>query len=144
MKISFATKAIFLNRKLDLKGTPFGQNYHSLRRYFRHNEKLDFLLAPDQEIRSTEAFLQDSFDSLGCNNIRDKIAAIDLHGQLPDEFLLMTDRFSMAHSLEARVIFLDNELFDFVFSIPAEHRTHYNDVKYLLKKSMHDLFLTLF
>ena len=131
---------LFLNRTFDLKGTPFGANYHSLRRYFRHNEKLDFLLASDQEICSTEAFLQDSFNSLGCNNIRDKIASIDLHGQLPDEFLLMTDRFSMAHSLEARVPLLDNELFDFVFSIPADQRTNYKDVKYLLKKSMHDLF----
>ena len=32
---------------------------------------------------------------------------LTMRTQLPEEFLFMTDRFSMAHSLEARVPFLD-------------------------------------
>lgn len=51
----------------------------------------------------------------------------------------MTDRFSMAHSLEARVPFLDHELVEFVASIPASLRTRPDDLKALLKAAVADL-----
>ena len=51
----------------------------------------------------------------------------------------MNDRFSMAHSLEARTPFLDNELVDLVLSIPAKLRTKPKDLKYLLRKSLQNL-----
>jgi asparagine synthase (glutamine-hydrolysing) len=52
---------------------------------------------------------------------------------------MMTDRFSMAHSLEARVPFLDHKLVELIFRIPASIRTRPDDLKYLLKKSVADL-----
>jgi asparagine synthase (glutamine-hydrolysing) len=58
---------------------------------------------------------------------------------LTDEFLSMTDRLSMAHSLEARVPFLDHEFVETVFSIPSSLRTKPDDLKYLLKASVADL-----
>ena len=64
---------------------------------------------------------------------------MEMHGQLAEEFLFMTDRFSMAHGLEARVPFLDSELVDFVFSIPASQRTNPKNLKYLLKHAVKDL-----
>ncbi|MCM0019858.1 MAG: asparagine synthase (glutamine-hydrolyzing) [Tagaea sp.] len=54
---------------------------------------------------------------------RDRLAAVDLATQLPEEFLAMTDRFSMAHSLEARPPFLDNTMVDLALTIPAELRS---------------------
>ena len=45
----------------------------------------------------------------------------------------MTDRFSMAHSIEARPCFLENELVDFALSIPAYIRTKTFNTKYLLR-----------
>ena len=42
--------------------------------------------------------------------LRDRVVRMDLATQLPNEFLQMTDRFSMAHSIEARTPFLDLEL----------------------------------
>jgi asparagine synthase (glutamine-hydrolysing) len=66
--------------------------------------------------------------------IRDRVAAIDIETQLAEEFLMMTDRFSMAHSLEARTPFLDNELADLAFAVPAAIRTRRGDLKGLLRK----------
>jgi asparagine synthase (glutamine-hydrolysing) len=52
---------------------------------------------------------------------------------------MVTDRFAMAHSVEARVPFLDREMIDLVFTIPAEVRTRAEDPKYLLKAAIGDL-----
>lgn len=46
----------------------------------------------------------------------------DFTVKLPDDFLLVEDRMSMAHSLESRVPFLDNELIDLAFSIPFSQK----------------------
>lgn len=70
---------------------------------------------------------------------RDTLSCVAFATQLPEEFLLMTDRFSMAHSLEARVPFLDHEFVEFVATIPAGIRTKRADLKYLLRKAIADL-----
>jgi asparagine synthase (glutamine-hydrolysing) len=73
---------------------------------------------------------------------RSRVAYADFHLQLPEEFLLMTDRFSMAHSLEARTPFLDKELIDTVFSIPPEIRTTQASLKGLFIEAVADLLPT--
>lgn len=70
---------------------------------------------------------------------RDGLMQLALRTQLPEEFLFMTDRFSMAHSLEARVPFLDQTFVDLMLRIPATIRTKPNDPKYLLRQAVRDL-----
>ena len=72
-------------------------------------------------------------------NPRNLVMQTDFRYQLPHEFLFMTDRFSMAHSLEARTPFLDTQLIDLVRRIPAEVRTRLDDPKYLLRLAVGDL-----
>jgi len=54
------------------------------------------------------------YRSCPSRDLRDRSLAMDLGLQLPEEFLMMTDRFSMAHSLEARVPLLDQEFVETV------------------------------
>jgi asparagine synthase (glutamine-hydrolysing) len=68
--------------------------------------------------------------------MRNGVAYVDLQTQLPEEFLLMTDRFSMAHSLEARTPFLDHIFAERVLSIPPHIRTRPGSLKYLLKRAV--------
>jgi asparagine synthase (glutamine-hydrolysing) len=56
-----------------------------------------------------------------------------LHG-----LLLIEDRLSMAHSLEARVPFLDNELVDFALTIPAQLKLSGARSKDLFRRAMRD------
>jgi asparagine synthase (glutamine-hydrolysing) len=48
----------------------------------------------------------------------------DLYLYLPDDLLPLTDRISMAHSLEVRVPFLDHQLLEFVARLPAKFKVH--------------------
>ncbi len=52
----------------------------------------------------------------------DLLCAMELHCTLSEEFLNYTDRMSMAHSLEARVPFLDHELVEYVMKHPVKER----------------------
>src|SRR6266516_1494246 len=54
-----------------------------------------------------------------------------LHG-----LLLIEDKLSMAHSLESRVPFLDNELVDLALTIPAQLKLHGGLSKGLFRKAM--------
>jgi asparagine synthase (glutamine-hydrolysing) len=120
-------------------GAPFGGSYHALRRYFTDEEKSGMMSEQFCNEFSTSKFIQAQYDQQASGPLRDRLAGMELHGQLAEEFLFMTDRFSMAHGLEARVPFLDTELVDFVFSIPASQRTDPRNLKYLLKQAVADL-----
>ena len=70
---------------------------------------------------------------------RSRVAFMDFQLQLPEEFLFMTDRFSMAHSVEARTPLLDRELVETVFRIPPEARTTSGSLKRLFIAAVADL-----
>jgi asparagine synthase (glutamine-hydrolysing) len=58
--------------------------------------------------------------STSSGNLFDKQIKYELKSYLPD-LLLRQDKMSMAHSIENRVPFLDNELVAASFNIPNEH-----------------------
>ena len=130
---------LWLHARCFAGGAPFGRSYHALRRYFSDKEKGGILSEQFCNDFSTSKFIQAQYDQQASGPLRDRLAGMELHGQLAEEFLFMTDRFSMAHRIEARVPFLDTELVDFVFSIPASQRTDPRNLKYLLKQAVADL-----
>ena len=87
----------------------------------------------------TAEMLQQFYDDSGAIEIRNGFTCVDMQTQLAEEFLLMTDRFSMAHSLEARVPFLDHVFVERMLRIPPEVRTRPDNLKYLLKKAVSHL-----
>jgi asparagine synthase (glutamine-hydrolysing) len=60
----------------------------------------------------------------------------DLYLYLPDDLLPLSDRVSMAHSLEVRVPFLDHELVEFAARIPARFKVHRFHKKVLFRKAI--------
>jgi len=53
-----------------------------------------------------------------------------------EELLRFADRNSMAHAVEVRLPFLEHELVEFLFSLPAELKIHNGWTKWLLRKSV--------
>ncbi len=60
----------------------------------------------------------------------------DLFLYLPDDLLPLSDRVSMAHSLEVRVPFVDHELVEFAARIPAHLKVHRLQKKYIFRKAI--------
>ncbi len=60
--------------------------------------------------------------------------ANDMRMNLCDDLLLYTDKISMNFSIEARVPMLDNDLVDFVESLPLGYKISGKDGKYIHKK----------
>jgi asparagine synthase (glutamine-hydrolysing) len=85
---------------------------------------------------STTDLLAAVYDSRSELALRDRVAHTDIATQLPDEFLTMTDRFSMAHGVEARTPFLDHRFVESVLAIPASERTARRDLKGLLRRAV--------
>ena len=58
----------------------------------------------------------------------------DIRMNLCDDLLLYTDKISMNFSIEARVPMLDNDLIDFIESLPLEYKLNGIEGKYIHKK----------
>jgi len=58
----------------------------------------------------------------------------DMRMNLSDDLLLYTDKISMNFSIEARVPLLDNDLIDFIESLPLGHKIHNKVGKYIHKR----------
>jgi asparagine synthase (glutamine-hydrolysing) len=119
---------------------PFGRYYYANFEYFSDEcKRAEVLRTQNGDLQDTASYLQKVYDLSEAPDLRNGLAAVDFRTQLAEEFLFMTDRFSMAHSLEARVPFLDHNLVETVFRIPPSIRTAAGDLKYLFKRAIGDL-----
>ncbi len=71
-----------------------------------------------------------------------RLQDVDLGIYLVDDLLVKTDRASMAHSLEARVPFLDSVVTNLAFALPTRHRVRGLRKKVLLRKAVAPLLPT--
>jgi asparagine synthase (glutamine-hydrolysing) len=63
----------------------------------------------------------------------DKMLYADIMTRLPEHSLVLTDRMTMAHSLEARSPFLDHTLVEFMASFPSNLKIRNRELKYVLR-----------
>jgi asparagine synthase (glutamine-hydrolysing) len=68
-----------------------------------------------------------------------RLQDVDLGTYLVDDLLVKTDRASMAHSLEARVPFLDPMVTNFALALPSRHKVRGLRKKVLLRKAAEPL-----
>lgn len=81
-----------------------------------------------------------AFAAAGQDDALNRMFAVDAETQLPDDMLLLTDKMSMAVSLECRVPLLDRALVEMAASIPAELKVKNGRLKHLMKNALADTF----
>jgi asparagine synthase (glutamine-hydrolysing) len=64
-----------------------------------------------------------------------KITAMELALRLPEHLLMRVDKMTMAHSIEARVPFLDQDLVEFAMRLPLSYKLSDGLGKRLVKKA---------
>ncbi len=74
---------------------------------------------------------------IGCE--LDFLQYLDIKTYLQDDLLVKADRASMANSLEVRVPYLDQELAEFMFSLPPCLRLKNFTTKYIFKKTVKNI-----
>jgi asparagine synthase (glutamine-hydrolysing) len=82
-----------------------------------------------------EAFFSPFFENSN-KDFREQVLRAEFAYKMVDDFLLNEDKTSMANSLEVRVPFLDKNLVEFAFSIPAHVKFSGVGLKAVLKKAM--------
>jgi len=65
-----------------------------------------------------------------------RLLHVDLETQLPDDLLLLTDKMTMATSLECRVPLLDVELVELGARLPSELKVRGRELKHVLKRAL--------
>ena len=83
--------------------------------------------------------LAEAFSAVGGEDTLARMFAADALTQLPDDLLLLTDKMTMATSLECRVPLLDHELVELAARIPAGLKVAGGEMKSLMKKALADV-----
>jgi asparagine synthase (glutamine-hydrolysing) len=71
------------------------------------------------------------------SGITEQMLWLDLIGYLPDDILTKLDRASMATSLEARVPFLDRDVFDLAWRMPMDLKLRGGVTKWILRQVLY-------
>ena len=90
-------------------------------------------VAPDQDPLAT------AFASAGNQDELNRMFAVDAETQLPDDLLMLTDKMSMAVSLECRVPLLDHNLVELAAAMPSAIKVKGGRLKHILKQSLGDM-----
>jgi asparagine synthase (glutamine-hydrolysing) len=84
--------------------------------------------------RDSTLAITEPFSEAEADDLLDRMLYTDFMTRLPEHSLVLTDRMSMAHGLEARSPFLDHELVEFLARVPAKIKVQRNRPKYLMRR----------
>jgi asparagine synthase (glutamine-hydrolysing) len=130
---SFSHKLKWLNQLSFAEG---GRRYARSLSYFYFTEEFRQALYGDKLSEGLDHFDPEAqlcayFD---CDNARDavdKMLFADSMVRLPDHSVMILDRTTMAHGLEARAPFLDHQLAEFVARIPSSFKVRGRNLRYI-------------
>ena len=109
------------------------ERYENYVRVFGHRDLEEIL---GEGARRRSGAMIDAFARAGGADPIQRLIDVDLQTQLPDDLLMLTDRMSMATSLECRVPLLDDRLVDLAARMPSALKVNGTKLKYVLKQSL--------
>ncbi len=115
---------------LDIKSNK-AKAYTDVVGIFDHEEKqnlLNFEFDPNYDEINREYFSRGDFVT--------QLTYFDIKNYLAEDLLMKPDKMCMAHSIEARVPYLDYRLVEYSFSFPSSFKLRNNTTKYILKRAL--------
>lgn len=113
-----------------------GRRYAQSLSYFYFTEKYRQTLYGDRLNQQLNGFdpqeaIYSYFDCNNASELVDKMLFADSMVRLPDHSVMILDRTTMAHGLEARAPFMDHKLAEFVAQIPASLKVKGRTLRYI-------------
>ena len=121
---------------LESSGLPFEERYRAYVQVFPLQEvqrllRLNGPAGPDM--------IEAAFRHAAGGDALNRMLAVDAETQLPDDLLMLTDKMSMATSLECRVPLLDHELVELAARMPEDVKIRGGRLKHAMKEAVSDL-----
>ena len=134
---SIAQKAQWLNHLSTLPD--LGERYAEATCFFRYSHADKSLLFGDdlwKELRDLNAAdtITESYRNAPADDPLDRMLYADFMTRLPEHSLMLSDRMSMAHSLEVRSPYLDHKLVEFMAAAPSSLKIKNRQLKYVLRR----------
>jgi asparagine synthase (glutamine-hydrolysing) len=121
---------------LSTAGLPLDERYRSYVQVFSEHSAAQLLCGGERN--GWDALGAAFGDACGDDDLN-RMLAVDAATQLPDDLLLLTDKMSMAVSLECRVPLLDQELVELAASIPESVKIRGGRLKHAMKAALRDV-----
>jgi asparagine synthase (glutamine-hydrolysing) len=121
---------------LGAAASPFTERYRAYVGAHSGDEVTQLMRRPPVERLDAIA---DAFEASGGEDALARMFAVDARTQLPDDLLMLTDKMTMAASLECRVPLLDHELVELAAQVPAKVKVAGGELKSLMKKALADV-----
>jgi asparagine synthase (glutamine-hydrolysing) len=121
---------------LESAGLPFEERYRAYVQVFplAETQRLLRVKGADRPDRIAAAFRY-----AGGGDALNRMLAVDAETQLPDDLLMLTDKMSMATSLECRVPLLDHELVELSARMPEQVKIRGGRLKHVMKEAVSGL-----
>jgi asparagine synthase (glutamine-hydrolysing) len=122
--------------------TPIEERYYGNARMFTEDEKRELMRHYDPSVRYTDVTAPVYLEAVaaGLDDVT-KMQYVDLYTWLRGDILVKADRMSMAHSLELRVPFLDQAVFEVAAGIPVDLKVppKSDATKYAMRRALDGL-----
>lgn len=102
---------------------------------FWDEEKKTLLKKPFLSQKSSSGYIGEIARHLGITDPLLQMINVELKNRLPELLLMRVDKMSMAHSIETRVPFLDEDLVAFALALPSNLKFKNGTTKYVLKQA---------
>jgi asparagine synthase (glutamine-hydrolysing) len=139
---SFAYKSVTQKlrwaNQLSMLGSP-GERYAEATCFFRfnhHDKQMLFNADIWQQVREINSadVIAARFNDGKAQDPIDRMLYADYMTRLPEHSLMLTDRMTMAHGLEARAPFLDHALVEYLAAFPSDLKIRGRELKYVLRR----------
>jgi asparagine synthase (glutamine-hydrolysing) len=112
------------------------ERYSKSLSYFYFSNRMADRLYPDGFRKRVAYFdpegcIKECFDSHNADDLVDRMLHADSMIRMPDHPVMILDRMTMAHGLEARSPFLDHKLAEFCASIPSDYKVRRWKLRYI-------------
>lgn len=116
-----------------------GAQYAAATSFFRFSDAEKRMLFRDRVSNgfgnhNSDQIIADIFDQASAVTLTDRMLYTDIVTRLPEHTLMLTDRMTMAHGVEARSPFMDHELVEYLARVPSQMKIRNGELKSILRQ----------